>query len=179
MDIINKCVEGKLLMVGLGYINKFFILLLFVIAIFNFPDDAISKDKELLFAIKGDTFLESGNVEFVTLNNNKRYCVSVGSSQIHGSSPEAKIKAIKEARMKAESQLMKFIYSTQNMSYDSMTTQTVIRQTGNGVPTRDEREVMYEFVRDRGKGLLKNLTTIGKWKSKDKTEYYVGIGMQL
>lgn len=155
--------------------SKFIIFVMLAVCISN---TIYAKNSDLLNLIKGNAFLEDGNIEFIILNEDK-FCVSVGASIIQGKSAASKIKAMKEARIIAEEQLMKFIHSVQVSSKEVLESTTETRQTGTGINTREVRESYLELIRERGQGILRNIISIGKWKNKDKTEYFFGVGIKI
>jgi len=151
------------------YINT---LLLCLIAL---PCSALAEEPSFQKSIKANEFLCSGNVDFAQYDG-QEYLVSVGQSAIVNDTPEAKLKARKEAKLNAEEGLMKFIYEVQVSSSEELKTKMQVT-TQNGKTVKREFEESYlETIREQGEGILKHLISIGKWKSGDKKEYFYAVG---
>ena len=142
------------------------------------PSVGAADTKSLLNIIKNDQFLKSGNIDFLDFNGNS-YLVSVGKSLISGTTPSAKLNAIKEARLIAQENLVKFIYDVQVSSRETLTQTRTIKAT-DGKPVEVKRNKQYiELIRERGEGLINKSITIGKWKSSDKKEMYYAYGILI
>ena len=139
-------------------------------------------NKDLKQIIMEDDSLSSGNVGFVSLDS-KKYIVSVGVGDIKGKGKKAVLKARKVARANAERGLNEFINGVESQVLEEfiskITTKTV---TQDGVvieETEEETEEYYEYIREKGAGLISGAETAGKWKSEDKTEYYYALSIEM
>jgi len=152
----------------------FFIWLSFL----PFPCTANAEEPPLLELIKTNEFLCSGNVDFIKFNG-QEYLVSVGKSFIKNDTPEAKLNAKKEAELNALEGLTKFIYDVQISSKEELKTETQVTTQNSKVINREINESYLEIIREKGEGILKNLTSIGKWKSSDGKEYFYALGFLI
>ena len=139
-------------------------------------------NKDLKQIIMEDESLSSGNVGFITLDN-KKYIVSVGVGDIKGKGKKAVLKARKVARANAERGLNEFINGVESQVLEEfkskITTKTVTKDGEVIEETEEETEEYYEYIREKGVGLISGAETAGKWKSKDKTEYYYALSIEM
>ena len=129
-----------------------------------------------------DESLSSGNVGFINLDNNK-YIVSVGVGDIKGKGKKEILKARKVARANAERGLNEFINGVESQVYEEfiskITTKTVTKDGQVIEETEEETEEYFEYIREKGVGLISGAETAGKWKSEDKTEYYYALSIEM
>ena len=138
----------------------------------------LQAEDNFLNILKNDENLCMGNVDTIVFKG-KEYLISVGSSPIDSNTPEAKLKAREEARLIAEESLMKFVYQVQVDSAEELKTEHTEMINKNGKSKVRIEEKYIEIIKEKGKGILKRLTPYGKWKSKDKAEYYFAVGITL
>lgn len=144
--------------------NSIFILLIFS----NILYASTFKD-----IVKKDNMLSSGFTGF-TMYQNQNYLVSVGISYIENSSVKAKVNAIKISRIKAKIKLSNFINDTNTKTMESLISVTDIIDDGKNIK-RVTKEEYIEIIKEKGDGLLRNITDIGKWKIKNEYFYALGI----
>ena len=129
-----------------------------------------------------DESLSSGNVGFVSLDS-KKYIVSVGVGYIKGKGKKAVLKARKVARANAERGLNEFINGVESQvleEFKSKITTRTVTKDGNVISeTEEETEEYFEYIREKGVGLISGAETAGKWKSEDKTEYYYALSLEM
>ena len=129
-----------------------------------------------------DESLSSGNVGFVSLDS-KKYIVSVGIGDIKGKGKKAVLKARKVARANAERGLNEFINGVESQVLEvfksKITTRTVTKDGNVISETEEETEEYFEYIREKGVGLISGAETAGKWKSEDKTEYYYALSIKM
>ena len=136
-------------------------------------------DKELLNVVKQNELLidDTGFIK----HNNVCYLVSVGVSEIKANTIQAKVKAIKESRLKANKALMNFVHGTEiesekTLKIEEITTMTVKDGKRTEMSTTEKEEYL-ELIRSKGSGIIKRTIDIGKWKSEDKKEYFYALGI--
>ena len=129
-----------------------------------------------------DESLSSGNVGFVSLDN-KKYIVSVGVGDIKGKGKKEVLKARKVARANAERGLNDFINGVRTEIKEELiskvTTKTITKDGEVVSETEEETEEYFEYIREKGSGIISGAETAGKWKSEDKTEYYYALSIQM
>ena len=129
-----------------------------------------------------DESLSSGNVGFISLDS-KKYFVSVGVGDIKGKRKKAVLKARKVARANAERYLNEFIngvtINAKEELISKITTKTVTKDGEVVSETEEETEEYFEYIREKGVGLISGAETAGKWKSEDKTEYYYALTIEM
>ena len=161
------------------YLSKIFFIS-FILIISSLITFALNKNLKQI--IMEDESLSSGNVGFVSLDS-KKYIVSVGVGDIKGKRKKAVLKARKVARANAERGLNEFINGVESQVLEEfiskITTKTV---TQDGVvieESEEETEEYFEYIREKGVGLISGAETAGKWKSEDKTEYYYALSIEM
>ena len=158
--------------------------LLYLLLIFtlNFGLDVYAENKILKKTIMEDESLSSGNVGFVSLDS-KKYIVSVGVGDIKGKGKKAVLKARKVARANAERGLNEFINGVESQVLEEfkskITTRTITKDGEVVSETEEETEEYFEYIREKGVGLISGAETAGKWKSEDKTEYYYALTIEM
>ena len=157
--------------------------LLYLLLIFtlNFGLDVYAENKILKKTIMEDESLSSGNVGFVSLDS-KKYIVSVGVGDIQGKGKKAVLKARKVARAIAERGLNEFINGVESQvleEFISKITTKTVTQDGVVIEEIEETEEYFEYIREKGAGLISGAETAGKWKSEDKTEYYYALSIEM
>ena len=139
-------------------------------------------NKDLKQIIMEDESLSSGNIGFVSLDS-KKYIVSVGVGYIKGKGKKAVLKARKVARANAERGLNEFINGVESQVLEEfiskITTKTVTEDGEVIEETEEETEEYFEYIREKGVGLISGAETAGKWKSEDKTEYYYALSIEM
>ena len=138
-------------------------------------------NKDLKQIIMEDESLSSGNVGFITVEN-KKYIVSVGIGDIKGKGKKAVLKARKVARANAERGLNEFINGVESQvleEFISKITTKTVTQDGVVIEEIEETEEYFEYIREKGAGLISGAETAGKWKSEDKTEYYYALSIEM
>ncbi len=124
--------------------------------------------------IQKDIFLSEGYTGFIQYEE-KNYLVSVGISAIEDDSVQAKINAIKTAKILAQSDLTKFIYKVKLTSKQELIEVTIITKEGNKINHRYS-EKFIETIREESDGILRNIIEIGKWKKNG--EYFFALGVE-
>ena len=161
------------------YLSKIFFISFILI---NFSLDSFAVNKNLKQIIMEDESLSSGNVGFVTLDD-KKYIVSVGVGDIKGKGKKEVLKARKVARANAERGLNEFINGVESQVLEEfiskITTRTVTQDGEVVSETEEETEEYFEYIREKGVGLISGAETAGKWKSEDKTEYYYALTIEM
>ena len=126
--------------------------------------------------------LSSGNIGFISLDS-KKYIVSVGVGDIKGKGKKAVLKARKVARANAERGLNEFINGVESQVLEKfiskITTKTVTKDGEVIEESEEETEEYFEYIREKGVGLISGAETAGKWKSEDKTEYYYALTIEM
>ena len=139
-------------------------------------------NKDLKQIIMEDESLSSGNVGFISLDS-KKYIVSVGFGDIKGKGKKAVLKARKVARANAERGLNEFINGVESQvleEFKSKITTKTVTQDGEVIEeSEEETEEYFEYIREKGVGLISGAETAGKWKSEDKTEYYYALTIEM
>ena len=160
-------------------LNKIFFIS-FILIIFSL--DSFAGNKNLKQIIMEDESLSSGNVGFISLDD-KKYIVSVGVGDIKGKGKKAVLKARKVARANAERGLNEFINGVESQVLEEfkskVTTKTVTKDGEVIEETEEETEEYFEYIREKGAGLISGAETAGKWKSEDKTEYYYALTIEM
>ena len=87
--------------------------------------------------VKNNNMLSNGFTSFVTYQN-KNNLVSVGISDIRNSTIQAKVNAIKTARIKAKLKLSKFINDTNHKTIETLTSVTAITYDGKNITSTQE-----------------------------------------
>ena len=161
------------------YLRKIFFIS-FILIIFSLDSFAVNKNLKQI--IMEDESLSSGNVGFISLDS-KKYIVSVGIGDIKGKGKKAVLKARKVARANAERGLNEFINGVESQVLEEfkskITTKTVTKDGEVIEETEEETEEYYEYIREKGVGLISGAETAGKWKSEDKTEYYYALSIEM
>ena len=161
------------------YLRKIFFIT-FILIIFSLDSFAVNKNFKQI--IMEDESLSSGNVGFVTLDN-KKYIVSVGVGDIKGKGKKEVLKARKVARANAERGLNEFINGVESQVLEEfkskITTRTITKDGEVVSETEEETEEYFEYIREKGVGLISGAETAGKWKSEDKTEYYYALSIEM
>ena len=161
------------------YLRKIFFIS-FILIISSLITFAGNKDLKQI--IMEDESLSSGNVGFVSLDS-KKYIVSVGVGDIKGKGKKAVLKARKVARANAERYLNEFIngvtINAKEELISKITTKTVTKDCEVVSETEEETEEYFEYIREKGVGLISGAETAGKWKSEDKTEYYYALTIEM
>lgn len=124
--------------------------------------------------VQKDSFLSEGYTGFIE-HNKKTYLVSVGISQIIDSSVQAKINAIKAAKVIAQSNLVKFIHQVKLTSKQELIEVTITTRDGQKI-SRRHNEKFIETIREESDGILRNVIEIGKWKRDG--EYCFALGVE-
>lgn len=141
----------------------------------------IAKHTELLNEVKNDVLL-SEHVSIVSIES-VNYLVAVSNSKIEDKTPEAKMKAIKEARMLSQKALMNYIYGTEVSTDETLEKKTVslkVIENGKVVSSKKFKSKKYlKIIKEKGTGLIKNVFNVGKWKSKDKTRYFSASAIKI
>ena len=122
--------------------------------------------------VKNDSMLSNGITGFIQYND-KKYLIAVGIVGIDNSSIQEKINAIKSARVKAKVNLSNFINNTQVQSLEQLTSIVTVISNGDKY-TRVSKEEYIEIIKEKGNGLLRDITDIGEWRI-DK-EYFYALG---
>ena len=155
------------------------ILSIFLLTVLLSFGPLFAEDKELLNVVKQNELLidDTGFIK----HNNVCYLVSVGVSEIKANTPQAKVKAIKESRLKANKALMNFVHgieieSEKTLKIEEITTMAV-KDGKKGEMSTTEKEEYLELIRSKGSGIIKRTIDIGKWKSEDKKEYFYALGI--
>ena len=161
------------------YLRKIFFIS-FILIIFSLDSFAVNKNLKQI--IMEDESLSSGNVGFISLDS-KKYIVSVGIGDIKGKGKKAVLKARKVARANAERGLNEFINGVESQVLEEfkskITTKTVTKDGEVVSETEEETEEYFEYIREKGVGLISGAETAGKWKSEDKTEYYYALSIEM
>ena len=161
------------------YLRKIFFTS-FILIIFSL--DSFAVNKNLKHIIMEDESLSSGNVGFISLDD-KKYIVSVGVGDIKGKGKKAVLKARKVARANAERGLNEFINGVESQVLEEfkskITTKTVTKDGEVVSETEEETEEYFEYIREKGVGLISGAQTAGKWKNEDKTEYYYALSIEM
>ena len=161
------------------YLRKIFFIS-FILIISSLITFAGNKDLKQI--IMEDESLSSGNIGFVSLDS-KKYIVSVGVGDIKGKGKKAVLKARKVARANAERGLNEFINGVESQVLEEfiskITTKTVTKDGEVVSETEEETEEYFEYIREKGVGLISGAETAGKWKSEDKTEYYYALTIEM
>ena len=161
------------------YLRKIFFIS-FILIIFSLDSFAVNKNLKQI--IMEDESLSSGNVGFISLDD-KKYIVSVGIGDIKGKGKKAVLNARKVARANAERGLNEFINGVESQVHEEfiskITTKTVTKDGEVISETEEETEEYFEYIREKGVGLISGAETAGKWKSKDKTEYYYALSIEM
>ena len=124
--------------------------------------------------IQKDSFLSEGYTGFIQ-HEGKNYLVSVGISTIEDNSVQAKINAIKVAKILAQSDLTKFIHKVKLTSKQQLIEVAITTKEGKKINHRYS-EKFIETIREESDGILRNIIEIGKWK-KDG-EYFFALGVE-
>ncbi len=136
----------------------------------------------LLDIIKKDEILSSGNIGFINYGE-KNYIVSVGISPIIKYDPANILNARKQAKILAEKEIMKFIHDIQIKSEEVLISEMGIivfaNPDGTKISKRKITEKYKEIIQEKGSGLINKTINIGKWKSKDKKDYFYAIGILI
>ena len=152
--------------------KAFFIMISFCSLLF-------SNQQELFKLVKKDPLLHSGT--HIVPMGDKTYFVSVGNATIRGTTPQAKITALKESRIMAQKTAMQFIHGSQITVDESMTRiKTVETNThSNGKSTTQVSRTKYytQIIKEQGDGILVNLKKLGKWKKGGK--YFFAFFLEL
>ena len=155
------------------------ILSIFMLTVLLSFGPLFAGDKELLNVVKQNELLidDTGFIK----HNNVCYLVSVGVSEIKANTIQAKVKAIKESRLKANKALMNFVHGTEiesekTLKIEEITTMTVKDGKRTEMSTTEKEEYL-ELIRSKGSGIIKRTIDIGKWKSEDKKEYFYALGI--
>jgi len=125
--------------------------------------------------IKSQPDKEDWGISYVKVNGHT-YLISVDSSLINGSSPEAKIKAMKEAEILAQDQLLKYLYGLQSESIKEMSS-TVITVSNKHGTSIDEVNRISEMIKEGSSGVLKNISSFYRWKNDGNYKYFVAVGI--
>ena len=135
---------------------------------------------DLFSTVRNDDFLCNENVSFIQIKD-KTYLVSVGRSTIRRDFSQAKLNAMKEAKLKSESLLSNFVHDVKVTSRETLeTTSTTKQSVKNGKVQDVDREIeekYTEFIREKGGGVLRKVFKIGKWK--EKTDYFYASGILM
>ena len=110
--------------------------------------------------------------------NGHTYLIAVESSPINGASPKAKIKAMKEAEMLAQEQLVKFIHGIQSDMVKDVSSTIKIISNKHGTSV-EEVNRLSEIIKESSGGVLKNISSFYRWVSDDKYEYFVAVGVGI
>lgn len=140
--------------------------------------NANAKNNPVLQIIQSDSLLSSGEIGFIN-HNGKNYLVSVGVSTIEENTPSGKLNCIKEAKMMAQENLVKFIYDIQISSRENLSKEKIILQKHGQKEVFRMKKEFLRIINERGEGLLKNLISIGKWKSSDGKVIHYAYGIDL
>ena len=60
-----------------------------------------------------------------------------------------------------------------------ITTKTVTQDGEVVSESEEETEEYFEYIREKGVGLISGAETAGKWKSEDKTEYHYALSIEI
>ena len=155
------------------------ILPIFLLTVLLSFGSLFAADKELLNVVKQNDLLinDTGFIK----HYNVCYLVSVGVSEIKANTPKAKVKAIKESRLKANKALMNFVHGTELESkkilkIEEITTMTIKDGKTSEMSVKEKKEYL-ELIKSKGSGVIKKTIDIGKWKSEDKKEYFYALGI--
>jgi len=124
---------------------------------------------ELKEIVKNDVFLSSGMTGVVE-HDHVQYLVSVGVSVIKSPTPSAMLTALKEAKIRAKSELSKFVNHVSVDTKEVYVSKTVIR---NG--ERTTAEVFQESIKELSSGVLREAKEVGWWKEDGELLYVLGI----
>ena len=136
---------------------------------------SFSSASTLKSEVQKDSMLSSGFTGFLIYENN-HYLISVGISQIKNPTIQAKVNAIKEAKLSAQKELTKFIYEVTVKTKEELISKMAIIKDGKNT-TRITDEKYIEIIKENNDGILKNTIDIGKWKVKD--EYFYALGTKI
>lgn len=125
--------------------------------------------------IMNNDFLSNGFTGFIEYENNK-YLIAVGVSDIKNDSIQAKVNAIKSAKILAQSKLTNFIYDVKIQSVEELSTKTMVTKNDENI-TRVIEDEYIEIIKAQSNGLLKNTKDIGKWKIDN--EYFYALGVKI
>ena len=88
-----------------------------------------------------------------------------------------------DATDEAERGLNEFINGVESQVHEEfkskITTKTVTQDGEVVSETEEETEEYFEYIREKGVGLISGAETAGKWKSDDKTEYYYALTIEM
>ena len=129
--------------------------------------------KEKLKGEKVDVYIHSTNMVITSLNTDDKWRLKILEKK-----SKSKIKAMKEAEMLAQEQLVKFIHGIQSdMVKDvSSTIKMISNKHGTSV---EEVNRLSEIIKESSGGVLKNISSFYRWVSDDKYEYFVAVGVGI
>ena len=88
-----------------------------------------------------------------------------------------------DATDEAERGLNEFINGVESQvleEFISKITTRSVTQDGEVIEeSEEETEEYFEYIREKGVGLISGAETAGKWKSEDKTEYYYALTIEM
>jgi len=130
---------------------------------------ANSNETQLLETVKNDPVLQSG-AHIVNLDN-KSFLVAVGKAEISGTDAQAKIRAIKESKIKAQKSILVFVHGS-NISYDESrqkrTITTERSALGEVQSQRTTSTVKYErIIQEISDGILTGLKPLSSWHKEN------------
>lgn len=157
--------------------KKILRIILTLLAIIMTPSLVIADDASLKNYIRSNPELIEENV-FIYEGEKSNFIVSIGVAEIKGNTPEDKLNAMKVAEMVAQSEIMKYLNGVFSESEKEFKEVTVFKD-GNSYSEADVSQSFSEILRERGEGIIRNVKKIDRWKSEDKTEYFVAIGLEV
>ncbi len=131
--------------------------------------------------ITGDLFLMDGNIGFYNINSEK-YLISVGTTEIEGSDPSARLNARTVAEVIAHKQMVDLIYGVKINSKTIIEKRTLKNKTmkkNRGKASINTIKVIKKNINNiiiqESSGVLPGTEVVGYWRDKWNSTMYLAV----
>jgi hypothetical protein len=144
----------------------------------DFDDIQINKEY-YHYLVSNPVIMKSTGVKVINDKPLRRtIIIAVESVMIEKDTPAEKLKAEKVCRIKALSRLTTEKYGVQIFHYESLEEKTT-QLIDNTIESESSTSELITITNARTNGTIKNAKTIGHWFSKDRTIYYLALGITI
>lgn len=163
---------------------KFFFVLLFVL-LFNlnqifaieFSDVKIEEDFKP-YLLSNKLLMEISGAKIIKLEKGKTLVLAVGSVVLKDDKPKTRIDAEKICKTKALASVVGEKYGVNVFNTQTLNESTQITLDNNQEKVKSVSDFL-EITKSQTSGMVKGMPPVGSWMSKDRTVFYVAIGVFL
>ncbi len=163
------------------WVNKFILIILFMQTLPSQLVYSIEIDSRLVNIVHNRKILEN-SIEIVSLDTDN-YLISIAYSDVDGSLPVDKLRALREAKLIAEENMISFVYGVQITSIEELKNEIITtKYYKNGELVAFSKEYstsLFELIKERTEGGIKNILHIDKWYNKKFRRYYYAVALKF